>query len=224
MSVYFKDVEGNFLYPFSDWDISGIIGTHGFSVDNDFEAQTLNGGTVAASVNLEQVVYGHSSGQTWEIIGTWDTGIWYYDVAKSKWTKMHPVKPDGDTPSGDIEAGDFTCDGIADVASCWDSGLRYQNGATLSWENVYGIAPYRVTVGAECTASCMDNSECDPEEYCAKPVGECNGPGVCSHKPEVCLWFYDPVCGCDGNTYSNECCASGAGVNVAYKGECTSME
>ena len=34
---------------------------HGFSVDNDFEAYTFDGGTVKASVNLEQVVYGPGS-------------------------------------------------------------------------------------------------------------------------------------------------------------------
>ena len=43
---YFKDVEGNVLYPF---------------LDNDFEAYTFDGGTVKASVNLEQVVYGPGS-------------------------------------------------------------------------------------------------------------------------------------------------------------------
>ena len=61
VSAYFKDVGGNVLYPFLDWDMSQIVGTHDFSVDNDFEADTLDGGTVIASVNLEQVVYGHGS-------------------------------------------------------------------------------------------------------------------------------------------------------------------
>ena len=58
VEVYFKDAEGNLLYPFSDWDISGVEGIQNFSVDNDFEADTSEGGTVTASVNLEQVVYG----------------------------------------------------------------------------------------------------------------------------------------------------------------------
>jgi hypothetical protein len=61
VSAYFKDVENNLLYPFLDWDISQIIGTHDFRVDNDFEASTLGGGTVLASVNLKQVVYGPGS-------------------------------------------------------------------------------------------------------------------------------------------------------------------
>lgn len=58
VTAYFRDLDNNFLYPFSDWDISQIVGTNGFSVDNDFEASTLDGGTVLASVNLKQVVFG----------------------------------------------------------------------------------------------------------------------------------------------------------------------
>jgi len=58
---YFKDVAGSVFYPFSTWDISGLVGMHRYSVDNDFEAETIDGGTVAASVNLERVVYGLGS-------------------------------------------------------------------------------------------------------------------------------------------------------------------
>jgi hypothetical protein len=77
-----------------------------------------------------------------EIIGTWSSGIWYWDVAASKWTQMN-----SDTPDGDIAVGDFTGDGKADVASCWWDGLWYQDGATLGWTMVWSEAPDKVTAG-----------------------------------------------------------------------------
>jgi len=36
----------------------------------------------------------------------------------------------------------------------------------------------------------------------------------------ACLAVYDPVCGCDGVTYSNSCYANGSGVKSYIPGEC----
>ena len=77
-----------------------------------------------------------------EIIGTWSSGIWYWDVAALNWTQMN-----GSATTGDIAAGDFTGDGNADVASIWSSGLWYQDGATLGWTKISGTAPDIVTAG-----------------------------------------------------------------------------
>jgi lysophospholipase L1-like esterase len=77
-----------------------------------------------------------------EIIGTWDNGIWYWDVAESRWTKMTSSVTDGD-----IAAGDFTGDGRADVASSWGNGLWYQDGVTLDWTKVSSSAADRLTAG-----------------------------------------------------------------------------
>lgn len=62
----------------------------------------------------------------------------------------------------------------------------------------------------------------DPRDFCKLPVGQCccDFLGVCTPVPEVCLTLFDPVCGCDGVTYSSSCEADAAGVSIDHLGEC----
>ncbi len=70
--------------------------------------------------------------------------------------------------------------------------------------------------GKECSA----NTQCPKKEYCSKAAGECKGKGSCKERPQICPDIFKPVCGCNGRTYSNECWAAAAGVNVKSEGAC----
>jgi hypothetical protein len=66
--------------------------------------------------------------------------------------------------------------------------------------------------------TCTSNRDCAAGTFCA--ASTCGGPGTCSPRPDACITLYQPVCGCDGRTYSNACSAASAGVRVASDGEC----
>jgi hypothetical protein len=44
--------------------------------------------------------------------------------------------------------------------------------------------------------------------------------GVCRARPEVCRDIYQPVCGCDGKTYGNDCERQAVGAAKSHDGAC----
>lgn len=67
--------------------------------------------------------------------------------------------------------------------------------------------------------ACASTAECGAEEVCRKT--SCDAPsGECLRRPLLCTASPEPVCGCDGVTYFNDCLRLSRGVESASAGEC----
>lgn len=98
---------------------------------------------------------------------------------------------------------------------CGCDGVTYNNACTAaaSGANID-------STGAACATvtTCTSDADCTVG-FCFKYSCEAAAEGTCETKPPFCLVIGDGVCGCDGNSYTNECLAKKAGVSVDPTGD-----
>jgi len=87
-------------------------------------------------------------------------------------------------------------------------------GCADSYDVVVGL------LGEPATDACDALIPCPQDHYCHRMKGDCGGVGQCKPKPVACTFELDPVCGCDGVTYSNSCIANGFDAPIACRGVC----
>jgi len=101
-----------------------------------------------------------------------------------------------------------------------DTPGEYRLSLVVS-DGVHDSPAALITVTVESPAACVSDAVCGPGAYCAKSPGACGAFGSCAPLPDSCFAVWDPVCGCNGQSYGNACEAARQGVNVAAAGVCT---
>ncbi|MBM65373.1 MAG: hypothetical protein CMH55_03970, partial [Myxococcales bacterium] len=99
------------------------------------------------------------------------------------------------------------CDGETYSNDC----RRLQAGVQLDYQGECAEPP---------PGACQSNEQCGPRDFCAKAPGACDAAGACQARPEACVGVVQPVCGCDGRTYSNGCVAHSQGVSIRHEEAC----
>jgi hypothetical protein len=130
------------------------------------------------------------------------------------------------------------------VASCGSSrGVATESpldGAGAAGDGSIEIDARRDTIEHDATAdaraqieagaSCSSERPCSAGQFCelahspASLCGASSVSGTCLITPTTCTLGGAPVCGCDGQTYANDCLRQRAGIPLAFQAACQGWE